>query len=75
MNRAPKLLMSVALLLTAMNGANADDLVYGRIYHVQNGFANWTGGWLDANGAGCQGNVTAYRPHRRSFELTAPDRG
>jgi len=25
--------------------------------NVQNGYANWTGGYLDVNGAGCQGNV------------------
>jgi len=57
MNRTSKLFMSVGLLLTAMNGANADDLVYGRVYHLQNGYSGWSGGWLDADGAGCQSNV------------------
>jgi hypothetical protein len=45
------------LLLTLINSANAADLVYGKVYQAQNGYANWAGGYLDVNGAGCQGNV------------------
>jgi hypothetical protein len=57
MNRACKVAMSAVLLLAAMNSASADDLVYGKVYYVQNGYGNWGGGYLDVRAAGCQGNV------------------
>jgi hypothetical protein len=58
MNRACMVpMLAVLLLLTAMTGANAQGLVYGKIYHVQNGYGNWGGGYLDTRAAGCQGNV------------------
>jgi Common central domain of tyrosinase len=57
MNCAPKLAMLAVSLLALLNSANAADLVYGKVYHVQNGYANWAGGYLDVDGAGCQGNV------------------
>jgi hypothetical protein len=70
MNRAPKVSavsisavlvsavsVSAMLLLAATSSARAADLVYGKVYHVQNGYANWGGGYLDTRAAGCQGNV------------------
>ena len=32
-------------------------LIYGGQYHLLNGYANWTGGYLDTNNAGCEGNL------------------
>jgi hypothetical protein len=32
-------------------------LVYGKTYHLQNGWDNWSGGFLDTRGAWCDGNT------------------
>ena len=32
------------------------NLVYGSNYHIQNGFGEWTGGFLDTRGRGCEDN-------------------
>jgi hypothetical protein len=57
MNATLKLVLLALSLLTLINSADAADLVYGKVYHVQNGYSNWAGGYLDVNGGGCQGNV------------------
>jgi hypothetical protein len=46
-------------------------LIYGTVrYSIQNGYADWGGGYLDTRGAGCEGNVycvsTADTPLRDS---------
>jgi hypothetical protein len=35
----------------------AAPLVYGTIYHLQNGYSGWSGGYLDTRGAGCADNA------------------
>lgn len=30
---------------------------YGQIYHLQNGYQNWAGGYLDTRGGNCEGNA------------------
>lgn len=35
----------------------ATALIYGGQYHLLNGYANWTGGYLDTNNVGCEGNL------------------
>ena len=49
--------IAAGLFLTVINGASAQNLVYGQTYNIQNGYANWTGGYLDTRAAGCQDNV------------------
>ncbi|MDQ1813436.1 hypothetical protein RBA41_08980 [Massilia sp. CCM 9210] len=48
---------------------NRQKLTYGTIYHLQNNYQNWSGGYLDVRGAGC-GNMlcvsTSYWPERSS---------
>lgn len=34
-----------------------ETLVYGASYHLQNGYQNWSGGFLDTRGAGCSDNA------------------
>lgn len=68
MNTALRLAMQALSLLTLIDSAGAADLMYGTVYNIQNGYANWTGGYLDVDGTGCQGNVycvsTASSPNR-----------
>jgi hypothetical protein len=33
------------------------ELVYGELYHIQNGYSDWGGGYLDTRGRGCEGNL------------------
>ena len=35
----------------------AESIVYGASYHLQNGYENWSGGYLDTRGAGCADNA------------------
>jgi ribosomal protein S27E len=50
------------------NGQMADALIYGSRYSILNGYGNWTGGFLDTRGSGCEDNVycvsTASTPLR-----------
>jgi GON domain len=45
-------------------------LIYGARYHLDNGFSNWSGGYLDTRNTGCQSNPycvsTALVPNRDS---------
>ncbi|CUI04316.1 hypothetical protein BN2497_3409 [Janthinobacterium sp. CG23_2] len=41
----------------AGSSASAVSVLYGQIYHLQNGYANWTGGYLDVRDSGCNGNT------------------
>lgn len=43
--------------VTGIPPAHPPLLRYGQIYHVQNGHANWTGGYLDTRDSGCEGNL------------------
>ena len=49
-------------------------LKYGRLYHIQNGFNTWKGGYLDTRGGGCEDNAlcvsTAASPDRQPGALT-----
>lgn len=45
------------LLFSAQNVMSQTELVYGGKYHIQNGWAKWTGGFLDTRGMGCQSNL------------------
>lgn len=58
-------LFALALLVPLANDCEVQDppvtdptqvLVYGQKYHLQNGYAGWTGGYLDTRGQGCEGN-------------------
>jgi hypothetical protein len=50
----------------------ASPIIYGKNYYIQNGYSNWGGGYLDTNGAGCEGNKycvsTAKLPNRANVE-------
>jgi hypothetical protein len=54
--------------------AGAAALIYGGQYRLLNGYANWTGGYLDTNNAGCEGNLlcvsTANSPSRDGLSGT-----
>jgi hypothetical protein len=49
-------------------------LIYGTDYHIQNGYNNWSGGWLDTRGEGCESNLlcvsTATSNERAGFSGT-----
>lgn len=32
------------------------NLIYGKVYHILNGYNQWKGGFLDTRGSGCEGN-------------------
>lgn len=50
-------MMSICLMMTMGLQINAqENLVYGKTYHLQNGWNNHGGGYLDVNGQGCQDN-------------------
>ncbi len=66
---AALLFVSTLLFLTPnANAQTASPIVYGKTYYVQNGYNNWSGGYLDTNSAGCEGNLlcvsTASSPDR-----------
>ncbi|MDM5178713.1 hypothetical protein PO883_16050 [Massilia sp. DJPM01] len=47
---------------TAAKACGADEtapgiVLYGQICHLQNSYANWTGGYLDVRDSGCNGNT------------------
>ncbi|MFB9241156.1 hypothetical protein IV454_30290 [Massilia antarctica] len=44
-------------MATAHARVHAPVLRYGQIYHAQNGYNNWSGGYLDVRGANCEGNA------------------
>lgn len=37
--------------------SSVNSLKYGDLYHIQNGFQDWSRGYLDTRGAGCQSNL------------------
>jgi len=48
------LLFALAFISVQMQGQQ--NLVYGQTYYLQNGWNNYSGGYLDVNGKGCQSN-------------------
>jgi hypothetical protein len=42
-------------------------LTYGTPYHIQNGYQNWSGGYLDTRDAGCDGNVLCVSTATTAF--------
>jgi hypothetical protein len=54
------------------NAQTASPIIYGKTYYIQNGYLNWTGGYLDTNSSGCEGNKycvsTANTPNRANVE-------
>lgn len=49
--------LAAGLFLTVINGAYAQNVMYGDKVRIQNGYANWQGGNLDTRSSGCQDNV------------------
>ena len=48
----------IALLsVSAFASAEVQPLIYGQTYHLQNGYKNWSGGYLDTKIAGCKDNL------------------
>ncbi|MDQ1814205.1 hypothetical protein RBA41_12895 [Massilia sp. CCM 9210] len=55
---APALAQTSAVSTTAAGtGTAADPVVYGQIYHLQNGYTLGPGGYLDVRASGCNGNT------------------
>ncbi|MDQ1918991.1 hypothetical protein [Massilia pseudoviolaceinigra] len=52
-------------------GADPVPMRYGQIYHVQNGYMNWTGGYLDVRDSRCNGNTLCVS----TAKLVNRDRG
>ncbi|NHZ41461.1 hypothetical protein [Massilia aquatica] len=55
-------------MVTAQARAHGPVVRYGQLYHVQNGYGNWGGGYLDVRDSGCNGNTlcvsTSASDHR-----------
>jgi hypothetical protein len=51
-----------------VSDSESASLIFGKIYHVQNGYKKWQGGYLDTRGTGCEDNLlcvsTADSPKR-----------